>query len=158
MRKTNKNEFLKGTGLADYFDEYIDALENPFSEDTAILPILKKIGRKFAYSLENFIGNQIYIKKQASPLDHVPPKFRKVIARLAKEGIITNCYNPRPIPDWPRIPALRITCGGLNPSGCSLSYEETAKKTIAEESKKGDVILIMGAGDIYKLYDMVSQK
>ena len=132
MRKTNKNEFLKGTGLADYFDEYIDALENPFSGDAAVLPILKKIGRKFAYSLENFIGNKIYIKKQASPLDHVLPKFRGVIARLAKEGIITNCYNPRPIPDWPDIPALRITCGGLNPSGCSLSYEETAKKTIAE--------------------------
>jgi len=50
MRKTNKNEFLKGTGLADYFDEYIDALENPFSENAAVLPILKKIGRKFAYS------------------------------------------------------------------------------------------------------------
>jgi len=132
MYKTNKNEFLKGVGLSDYLDEYIDALENPFAEDAAVLPILKKIGRKFAYSLENFIGNKIYIKKQVSPLDHIPPKFRKVVARLVKEGIITNCYNPRPIPDWPHIPALRITCGGLNPAGCSLNYEEAAKKTIAE--------------------------
>ncbi|MBI2446386.1 MAG: YcaO-like family protein [Parcubacteria group bacterium] len=132
MYKTNKNEFLKGVGLADYFDEYFDALENPFSEDTAVLPILKKIGEKFAYSLESFIGNQIYIKKQISPLDHVPPKFRRVVARLAKEGIITDCYRPKPIPDWPNIPALRITCGGLSPSGCSLSYEEAAKKAVAE--------------------------
>ena len=74
MYKTNKNEFLKGVGLSDYLDEYIDALENPFAEDAAVLPILKKIGRKFAYSLENFIGNKIYIKKQVSPLDHIPPK------------------------------------------------------------------------------------
>src|SRR3989338_5909750 len=101
MRKTNKNEFIKGTGLADYFDEYIDALENPFSGDAAVLPILKKIGRKFAYSLENFIGNKIYIKKQASPLDHLLPKFRGVIARLAKEGIITNYYNQSSTPHLP---------------------------------------------------------
>lgn len=132
--KPVKNEFLKGVGLADYFDEYVDALENPFSDskDAAVLPILKKIGRKFAYSLENFVGNKIYIEKQASSFDHIPPKFRRVVARLAKERIITNCYRPRPIPDWPDIPAFRLTCGGLSPAGCSLNYEEAAQKAIAE--------------------------
>lgn len=130
--KPSKNEFLNGVGLADYFDEYIDTLGNPFYEDAAVLPILKKIGRKFASSLENFVGNKIYIKKQASPLDHIPPKFRRVVTRLAKEGIITNCYRPRPIPGWPDIPAFRLICGGLNPSGRSLSYEEATKKAIAE--------------------------
>jgi len=126
-------EIIKGLRLENFINDYISSLEHPFLDNRSrILAPFMNLGKNFARSLENLLGSSIYINKRPSPLDHIPPKFRKVAARLAEAGILTRCYRLEAIPDWPEIPVFQLTCGRLNAHGCALSYEEAFQKATAE--------------------------
>lgn len=119
--------------LDDHWENYARSLKPPFSADSFLIEFLVHIFRNTALALERLNGQNIYVKKIDSDFDRIPPRFHSIAKQLHKDGILEQVSFPKPIPDWPSIPALSLTFGqGKTASGYALNYDTAATKAFAE--------------------------
>ncbi|MBI2635302.1 MAG: YcaO-like family protein [Parcubacteria group bacterium] len=129
----NKGEFLRAERLGDFWENYARSLGPPFSVNSFLTEFLVHIFKGTALALEKLNGQNIYVKKTDSGLDRVPPRFHSLIKYLYEEGILEQISFPKPIPDWPSVPALNLKFGkGKTASGYALNYDMAAIKAFAE--------------------------
>ena len=131
--KNKDVEFLRAERLQDYWENYARSLEPPFSRRSFLTEFLAGIFRNTAVALERLCGRNIYVKKADSGFDRISPRFHSLVKRLANESILKQVLFPKPIPDWPRIPALFLKSGnGLSASGYALDWDTASTKALAE--------------------------
>lgn len=93
----------------------------------------QKISTYLGRIVEKVVGKDLYLKNPVFPLEAPPPRFEKMLRRLAEEKIIVRYSLPKPIPDWPRIPSFLLELStGAKASGYDLDFESSATKAFAE--------------------------
>ena len=133
IMKNKDIEFLRTERLQNYWENYARSFEPPFSRWGFLIEFLVRIFRNTAIALEGLCGRNIYVKKADSDFDRIPPRFHSLVKRLGQEGILKQVLFPKPISDWPRIPALNLKFGnGASASGYALDWDMAATKAVAE--------------------------
>lgn len=129
-------KFIRAQRIETYLADYFESLEEPFTPSSPFIrSMLTDVGRKFSFALEKLVGGEVYIKKQSSGLELLPAKFHRLTEKLISDGIISNFYVAKPIPDWPKLPAFvfNITKNIVtSAAGYALDYNDAAVKAIAE--------------------------
>lgn len=93
----------------------------------------KTIAGYLSRAMEAVAGEELYVKRPLLPLDEIPPRFEKLMSRLAEEKIVKKYSAPRPIPGWPRVSSFLLELStGILASGYARDIEAAATKAFAE--------------------------
>ena len=119
--------------LGKYLENYFLSFADPFRPVPPALQFLASAAGSFSYALEKMFGKELFVKARPELLQHIHPRFFKIIQTLAKEKILHAVTVARPIPGWPIIPMVSMrTIRDVVATGQGRNFKEATVKALGE--------------------------